>query len=78
MITRYYKIGKKIKIYHIYNYIIFCMDGAYNCVKHLSAQSFLLKTFSNFLKRKLYALVWIPLETRKNFNKTKILNKYFA
>ena len=54
------------------------MDGAYNCVKHLSAQSFLLKTFSNFLKRKLCALVWIPLETRKNFNKTKILNKYFA
>ena len=54
------------------------MDDGSNCVKHVNAQSFLLKTFSHFLKRKLYALVWIPLETRKNFKKTKILNKYFG
>ena len=26
----------------------------------------------------MYALVWIPLAARTNFNKTKILNKYFA
>ena len=54
------------------------MDYRSNCVKNLSVQSLLLKTFSHFLRRKLYTLVWIPLEAWKNFNKTKILNKYFA
>ena len=37
----------------------------------------LFKKFSPFFKKKLYALVWIPLEAQTNFNKTKILNKYF-
>ena len=47
------------------------MDYRSNCVKNRSALSVLLKIFRNFLRKKLYALVWIPLETRTNFNKPK-------
>ena len=47
--------------------------------KIVSVLSFILNLCFRFLrKKKLYALVWIPLETQTNFNKTKILSKYFA
>ena len=54
------------------------MDYRSNCVKYLSVLSFILNLFPLFLRKKLYAIVWTTLETRTNFNKTKILNKYFA
>ena len=74
-----YKLGKKF-LHFIVSAIIlfFCVDNRSNCVKNVSVLSFLLKTFPHFLTKKLYALVWIQLETRTDFNKTKILNKYFA
>ena len=47
--------------------------------KIVSVLSFILNLCFRFLrKKKLYALVWIPLETQTNFHKTKILSKYFA
>ena len=54
------------------------MDYRSNCVKYLSVLSFILNLFPLFLRKKLYAIVWIPLETWTNFDKTKVLNKYFA
>ena len=55
------------------------MFGVYyrsNCVKNVNVLSVLLKfpLPLHFLRKKLYTLVWIQLETRQNFNKTKILN----
>ena len=46
---------------HLQLYIFF-VDYRSNCVKNLSALSFLLKNFPHFLRKKLYALVCIPLE----------------
>ena len=69
---------KKIKICCIHNYRTFCVDYRSNCVKSLSVLSILLNIFPHFLRKKLYRLVLFPLETRTNFNKTKMLNKYSA
>ena len=50
-----------------------------NCEKSKCCNFYFEKFFPLLKKRKeAYALVWIPLGTRTNFNKTKILNKYFA
>ena len=59
--------------------MIFFVDYRSNCVKNLSILSFLLKLLHIFFKKKNYIhIVWILLETRTNFSKTKIFNKYFA
>ena len=65
---------KFLKIYRVYNYIIFCADWRSNCVKNLKCSKFYFKSlFPFFKKKKLYALVWIPLETRTNLTKPKSL-----
>ena len=75
----WYKLGKIFKnLSYLQIIYIFFVDYRSNCVKNLSAISFILKIYVRFLRKKLYVLVWIPLEIRTNFNKTKIFNKYFA
>ena len=70
---------KILKIYRIYNYIVFlCVDYRSNCVNKSKFSKLYFKTLFPFLRKKLYALVWIPLETQTNFNKAKIFSKYFA
>ena len=49
------------------------MDYRSSSVKSLSVLSLHLKNFSHFFRKKLYALVWIPLENRTNFNKPRSL-----
>ena len=81
---------KNFKFYRIYNYIIVFVCGLQvELCKRFKCSKFCFKTFFPFLRgkkkkkpnkktKKLYTLMWIPPETRTNFNKTKILNKYFA
>ena len=66
-----------LNLSHLQLYIFFCGLQVQLCKKS-KCSKLSLKTFPHFLRKKLYALVCIPLETRTNFNKTKILNKYFA
>ena len=63
-----------MKIYRIYNYIIFCVDYNSNYVKNVSVE-FYFNFFFFVFQERIYALVSISLEARANFNKTKILNK---
>ena len=65
--------GKNLQLYNI-----FCVDYRSKSVKKYQWSKFFLKLFFLFLRKKLYALVWIPLKTRTNFNKTKIFKKYFT
>ena len=54
------------------------MDYRFNCVNKSKCSKFYFKTLFPYLREKLYALVWITLETRTTFNKAKIFNKYFS
>ena len=58
--------------------IFLCVDYRSNCVSKSKCSKFYFKTLLPFLRKNLYALVWIPLESQSNFNKPKIFKKYFA
>ena len=67
---------KKNRIYRIYNYMIFLCELQVQLCKKSKYSKCSLKHFLDFLRKELYALVWIPVHTRTNSD--KILKKYFA